>query len=160
MIVYVSKFLDRISDLFVALICAGIAVMTVINGFNIIWRAVFDSEPGPILPWTVAIFIWTVFLGFFPMVHEGRDVSLEYLRERVSAPALLAMDVVTDLIMLIVALLIFSQVGKIISMQVGTVPLVGFERYWLSVPLFVSCGFIALEVALRLLKRFSNRETV
>ena len=103
MIGFLRHLMDRLSALFVALMCVGIAVMTLINCFNITWRALFDSEPGPILPWTIVIFVWTVFLGFFPLVHEGRDVSIEFVRDRVSGTVLFVLDVVSDVIMVVVA---------------------------------------------------------
>jgi TRAP-type C4-dicarboxylate transport system permease small subunit len=156
MINFFALLLDRLSRLHVALICAALILMLALNTWNILWRSIYDTEPGPILPWTMVLFVWMIFLGFFPLLHEGRDVSLEYFKNRLGTKGQSLLEWLADLCALFTTGVILSQSVEAISSQVGRIPMVGFDRYWLSLPLILSCAFIFLDVIVRRLARPSR----
>ncbi|MBE9639801.1 TRAP transporter small permease subunit [Yangia mangrovi] len=148
-----SAGLDRLSQVCTVLICIGITVMALLNGVNITWRGLFGTDVGAVIPWTVVIFVWTVFLGFFPLTHLGHDVVLEYFRTRMPEGVVRVLDVLVDLLIIAVCAVILWQAPRAISMQVGPIPMVGFDRYWMSIPLFLSCALILVDKANNLTAR-------
>ncbi len=149
--------LDRLShhvaDIFQHVATALLVVMLVLNGANIFCRAIVGTEIPAVLPWTMVMFVWMVFIGFFPLCRFGNDVAIAFLTKKFGAGFQGVIDALTNIATFFLAGFLILQMPQVLHLQVGPLPMIGMERYWLSVPLFVSSAFLMLDALLQ----FSGR---
>lgn len=124
--------------------------MLAINLANILSRLLFDKGIIWVFPWTGVMFVWAIFLAFYVIYRRGQDITIDILTRRLAPRAQAATEIFVALAVLLLMGLLLAQVPVLVPKQVGRIDLVGIQRYWLSIPLFVSCMLIALDFALRL----------
>jgi len=142
----VERVLQVCERVFIVLANLLLAAMLVANMANITARAVFDVAIKWTFPWSMAMFTYVVFLGFFIFVRRGKDVTIDFIFNRLSDPGRRVLAVFLNVVSLIVLGVILSRVPAIVHFQVGVVEMVGVQRYMLSAPLFVSCLLIFVQV--------------
>jgi TRAP-type C4-dicarboxylate transport system permease small subunit len=120
-------------------------VMLVINLANILSRLLLDLGIIWVFPWTGVLFVWMVFLGFFVIYRRGQDISVDILVRQFGPKVQALFRILVGLIVIGLFLLILYQAPILVPRQVGRIDLVGIQRYWLSVPFFVSCTLIVLQ---------------
>lgn len=133
-----------------ALMLAGTAATIVLRPFQISYYWLW--------PWTMQVFVWMTFFGFFVVYRRGKDIAVDFMVLRLGRWAMvLTRYFVAALIMAIMALILW-QMPVILSSQVGVIDGVitpwgwELERYTLSIPLAISCLLIFLNALLDSLK--------
>ncbi|MCW2307680.1 TRAP transporter small permease [Rhodobium gokarnense] len=153
---------DVLAEAFQQAATAILVAILALNAANILYRLTMGTDIGPVLPWTMLLFVWMVFVGFFPLCHMGNDVAVEFLTNRMGPAGRKVIAVATDVLTFLLTGFLLLQVQRVIASQVGELPMVGLERYWLSVPLFISCGALmvdsVVQAALRLTGRKAERQ--
>jgi TRAP-type C4-dicarboxylate transport system permease small subunit len=152
LIARIERALALCERLFLAIANLCLAVMLVANMANIASRALFDKGIVWVFPWSVVLFVWMTFFGFFVVYRRGKDITVDFLIDRLGDRARLASRLLVDVLVISLMLVMLAQAPHIIRSQVGTIEMVGLERYSLSVPLFVTAALIALDFALDMIK--------
>jgi TRAP-type C4-dicarboxylate transport system permease small subunit len=147
-----ERALGQCERLFLALANLCLAIMLFANMANIASRALFDKGIIYVFPWSIVLFVWMTFLGFFVVYRRGKDITVDFLIDRLGDRARLASRLLVDVLVIGLMLVMLAQAPHIIRSQVGTIEMVGLERYSLSVPLFVTAALIALDFALDMIK--------
>jgi TRAP-type C4-dicarboxylate transport system permease small subunit len=124
-----------------------LAAMLLLNGANILLRAVVDRSLTWVWPWTVVLMIWMTFLGFFVIYHQAKDIAVDYFVNLGGRWARQATRWLVDLLVIALMGVLLWEAPRVLASQVGELELVGLERWVLSVPLFASALLIALHYA-------------
>lgn len=138
--------------LFLALANLCLGTMLFANMINIASRALFDKGIVYVFPWSVVLFVWMTFFGFFVVYRRGKDITVDFLIDLMGARARFLSRLVVDLLVIGLMVAMLVQAPHIIRSQVGTIEMVGLERYSMSIPLFVTAILIAVDFALDLVK--------
>ena len=152
LIARIERALASCERLFLAIANLCLAIMLVANMANIASRALFDKGIIYVFPWSIVLFVWMTFFGFFVVYRRGKDITVDFLIDRLGDRARLASRLLVDVLVISLMLVMLAQAPHIIRSQVGTIEMVGLERYSLSVPLFVTAALIALDFALDMIK--------
>lgn len=148
----VERFLAHAERLFLALANAALAIMLSINIVNIFWRGIVGQNLNFVWPWTTLLFVWMTFFGFFVIYRRGKDITVDYFVDLLGERARCATRVLSGLITVgLMGLLIF-EAPRTLASQVGDMELIPLQRYWMSVPLFLSAALIVLHFLLDLCK--------
>lgn len=153
----VERLLGVCEQLFLVAANALLAVMLTINLVNIASRMLFDRGLVWVFPWTTVMFVWMTFLGFFVVYRRAKDITVEFAIDRLGAGARQASRLFVDLAVLSLMGVLLWEAPDLLARQVGTIEMVGLQRYWLSVPLFVSCVLIALHFVADLAAALAGR---
>ncbi len=124
--------------------------MLVINFINIASRLLFDKAIIWAFPLTGVFFVWVIFFSFFVIYRRGQDVAIDILTRRMPERLRAATEAFVAVIVIALMVLVLAQAPVLVPRQVGTIDLIGIQRYWLAVPFFLSCFLIAIEFVLRL----------
>jgi TRAP-type C4-dicarboxylate transport system permease small subunit len=146
----VDLFLGGCERLFRLLANLLLLTMLAINLLNIATRFLTDQGIVWVFPLTTVMFVWMTFLGFFVVYRQGKDITVDILIDRIG-PARRAARVLVDLAVLSLLGVLLAEAPALLERQVGNIEMVGLQRYWLSVPFFVSCALIALHFVVDLL---------
>lgn len=122
--------------------------MLAFNLINILARAVSDRGIIYVFPWTMVLFVWSCFLGFFCIYRRGRDITVDFIVDRLGPRLRVASRLVNDGIVIAMMGLLVWLAPATLESQAGIIDMVGFERYVLSVPFFASCLLILVNTAL------------
>jgi TRAP-type C4-dicarboxylate transport system permease small subunit len=152
-----DRALDLCERLFLALANLCLAVMLFANMANIATRALFDKGIVYVFPWSVVLFVWMTFLGFFVVYRRGKDITVDFLIDRLGERGRLASRLFVDVLVIGLMLVMLVQAPHIVRSQVGTIEMVGLERYSMSIPLFVTAALIALDFLLDMIKALMGR---
>lgn len=159
-----SALIDRLDRalvlcerLFLALANLCLAIMLFANMANIAVRAVLDKGIVYVFPWSVVLFVWMTFLGFFVVYRRGKDITVDFLIDRLGERGRLVARLFVDLLVIVLMLVMLVQAPHIVRSQVGTIEMVGLERYSMSIPLFVTAALIALDFLLDAVKALIGR---
>jgi TRAP-type C4-dicarboxylate transport system permease small subunit len=113
-----------------------------------------------IWPWTMQVFVWMSFIGFYVVYRKGKDISVDFVMRKIGPGAMHASRIFVALVILAVIGVILVQMPTILESQVGVIDGVltpwgtELERYSLSVPLAISCVLIFLNTLLDLAKTY------
>lgn len=146
-----GPFLGVCERLFRLLANLLLLAMLAINLLNIATRFLTDQGIVWVFPLTTVMFVWMTFLGFFVVYRQGKDITVDVLVERIGAKARRATRVVVNVAVLGLLFVLLAEAPELLKRQVGNIEMVGLQRYWLSVPLFVSSALIALHFIIDLL---------
>lgn len=150
---------DGLAEVFQQAATAILIVILALNAANILYRLTMGTDIGPVLPWTMLLFVWMVFVGFFPLCHMGNDVAVEFLTNRMGPAGEKIIALASDVLTFLLAGFLLLQMPKVIASQVGDLPMVGLQRYWLSVPLFISCAALMVASILQAALRLTGEKT-
>ena len=148
----IQRFLSVCERVFIVLANTCLAVMLAANMANILSRALLDSAIKWVFPWSMVLFTYLVFLGFFLFVRRGKDVTIDFIFNRFPDASRRVLAVALNCVSLLILGVILAQAPQIIQGQVGVIEMVGLQRYMLSVPLFVSCFLIFLDILVATLR--------
>jgi len=140
----VDRGLGVCERLFLVLANTCLAIMLVINMMNIASRAVFDKGIGWVFPWSVVLFVWMTFFGFFVLYRMRRDITVDFLVDRIGPSARFATRLLVNFIILVLMGIMLWHGPQILASQAGEIEMVGLERYTMSIPLFLSCILISV----------------
>ncbi len=143
-----------IANTCLALMLLGIAVTIVLRPFGVsfVW----------IWPWTMQVFVWMTFFGFFVVYRRAKDIVVDFVVLRMGEKGVFASRIFAPAVILVVIGAVLWQAPVVLETQVGVVdgvytPWGGeLERYTLSVPLFISCGLIMINAVLDIIKALAG----
>ena len=144
----VDRLLGVCERLFLVLANACLGIMLVINMANIASRALFDKGIQWVFPWSVVLFVWMTFFGFFVLYRMRRDITVDFLVDRIGPSARFATRLLVNFIILMLMGIMLWHGPQILASQAGDIEMVGLERFWMSVPLFLSCILISINFIL------------
>ncbi|MCR4267219.1 TRAP transporter small permease [Nitratireductor sp. ZSWI3] len=139
-----DRILAAIDRLFLVGANAALLAMLVVTALNIASRALFEQGLMWAFPISIVCFVWMTFLGFFVVYRQNKDITVDFLLNAMPAPARLAGRMLVDIAVIAFLLILLREAPELIQRQVGNIEMVGLQRYWLSIPFFVSCALIAL----------------
>jgi TRAP-type C4-dicarboxylate transport system permease small subunit len=105
-------------------------------------------------PWTMQVFVWMSFIGFFVVYRRGKDIAVDFVMRRLGSFAMAASRWFVILVVLLVIGVILMEMPVILESQVGVIDGVmtpwgeELERYTLSIPLAASCLLIVVNALL------------
>lgn len=147
----VGRLIERIDGwlgvcerVFFVLANGCLIVMMVANIINIASRALLDKGIIFVYPWTIVLFTWMTFLGFFVIYRRHKDITVDFVVDYLGGTAKVVSRFLVDFIVIALMVVMLWHAPSIISKQVGVIAMVGIQRYWLSVPLFASCALILI----------------
>ena len=143
-----ESVLDGLETLFRYTANLLLLAMLVINFLNIASRFLTDQGIIWVFPLTIVMFVWMTFLGFFVVYRRGKDITVDFVMERLGGGAMRAGRVIVDLAILLLLGVLLAEAPALLARQVGNIEMVGLQRYWLSIPFFVSCALISVHVLL------------
>ena len=138
--------------LFLLLANAALAAMLAINVANIVWRGVTEKNLNFVWPWTTLLFVWMTFFGFFVIYRRAKDITVDYFIDLMGNKALAATRLLSDVIIVGLMLLLLAEAPRTLASQVGDMELIPLQRYWMSVPLFMSAALVGLHFLIDLVK--------
>ena len=83
--------------LFLIMANGCLAVTVVANAVNILWRGILDEAIVLVWPWSMTLFVWGAFLGFFVLYRRKKDVVVLVLLQMLSERHRRALGVVVHL---------------------------------------------------------------
>lgn len=151
--------MERLGRLF--LIAANVCLLLMLLGtaVTIILRPLNLSYYW-IWPWSMQVFVWMSFIGFFAVYRKGKDISVDFVMRKLGPGAMFVSRIFVAVVVLAVIGIILWQMPTILESQVGVIDGVltpwgtELERYTLSIPLAVSCFLIFINALLDLAKAF------
>ena len=146
----------EIPFLWAASLC--LAVSLAINIVNLAARNILGFGMAPVFSWTMVLFVWMVFLAFFPLYRRRMDITVDMIVSRLPPLPQLALRLGADALAVVVLGAIVAQLPRIIDSQVGRLDFVGLERYMLSLPLVASCALVALLFVVDALEALGGRK--
>lgn len=147
----INRFLDFSAKTFLAVANALVFIMLAINVANILARPLFGKGLIWVFPWTGTIFVWATFLAFFVIFRRGQDITIDVLTRRFTSHGQVVCEILMSIIVVGFLVMLLWQASVLIPRQVGTIDMVGIQRYWLSIPFFVSCFMIGLHLINRII---------
>lgn len=148
-------WLDR---LFVMLALSALGVSLALNIANLVVRNLFGHGLRSVFSWTLVLFVWMVFLSFYPIYRRRIDIAVDVIVRRLPPGGRRAMRLATDALGLAVVGVVLASAPTIFATQVGIIDFVGLPRYSLSVPLLASCVLIAGDFAMDALHTLLGQE--
>lgn len=147
--------LEALARLFHVLANLCLLTMLGMTAVTIVLRP-FDMSIWWLWPWSMQVFVWMAFLGFYPVYRWGKDIAVDFVMRRLGA--MVFSRYFAALMILTVTGVMLSQMPKLLSTQVGVIDGVvtpwgwQLERYTLTWPLAVSSALIFANAALDLAK--------
>ena len=145
----VDRILEFCGHLFLVLANSCLAVLLVINVLNIASRGIWDRGLQWVFPWSTVLFVWMSFFGFYVLYRLRRDITVDFIHDRLGKGGRLAIRHFVNVLILILMGVMIWHGPEIIERQAGIIEQVYFfgiqvERFTMAVPLFITCGLIFL----------------
>ena len=134
--------------LFLMLCATAVTIIIRPFGMSIYW----------LWPWSMVVFVWMSFFGFFVIYRRRKDIAVDFVMRKLGRKAMVASRYFVALVVIAVASVLLWQAPAILAQQVGVVDGVlmpgGWEmqRYALSLPLFLSAALILTNAVLDIAK--------
>ena len=147
-----DRFLAAAEWVFLVLANVALAAMLGINILNIFWRGGVGQNLNFVWPWTTLLFVWMTFFGFFVIYRRAKDITVDYFVDLLGHKALVVTRLLSDIIIVGLMALLLAEAPRTLASQVGDMELIPLQRYWMSVPLFLSAALVGLHFLLDLAK--------
>ena len=109
-----ERALGQCERLFLALANLCLAIMLFANMANIASRALFDKGIIYVFPWSIVLFVWMTFLGFFVVYRRGKDITVDFLIDRIGTRARVASRLLVDVLVIGLMLVMLIQAPHIV----------------------------------------------
>ena len=152
LVLKLDQFLGWVVRPFEMAAIAILAIMLVANGVNILTRSLFDYSYEGVWPWTMTLFVWWVFIGFFPLYRQRKDVSIYVIVQAFPPKIQMGFGALVHALIAALAIMMLTIMEKFIGLQAGRIEIVGIPRFWLSIPLLLSLVFVALNAIVESLR--------
>ncbi|WP_319413096.1 TRAP transporter small permease subunit [uncultured Cohaesibacter sp.] len=148
MLTSLDKLLDRLGLLFKWLATVCLLVMVALNMVNVILRATLDHALDWVFPWTLLLFAWMLFFGFFAIVRQKRDVVVDILMVRLPKPLRIAGGLFACAIGMLFMIAILRAAPDLIALQSANMDMIDLPIWTRSAPLFLSAIMVFLHMLL------------
>ena len=138
----IDRALGVCDQVFYVLANICLILMLALNTINIASRAIFDIGINFVFPWTLVLFTWMTFLGFYVIYRRQKDITIDFVVDKLGPNAKAFSRHLVNLVVICLMIVMLVHAPSILSRQVGDIEMVGIQRFWLSVPLFASCALI------------------
>ena len=119
------------------------------NMLQIARRAIFDKGIPLVFPWTVFLFVWMCFFGWFVVYRHASDITVDFLIDRLGEGARRVTRYFVNLLVIALMIVLLWHGPQVLSQQFGDViELVELERWVQTLPLFVSSALIMVHAAM------------
>ena len=139
-----DRFLGFCERAFLLLANGCLALMLVANMLNMAVRAAFDTSFVQIWPWTMLLFVWSIYLGFYVLYRRSKDVSVNFLVSRLAPAARHRVQLLVQFLIIAFMAVMVAGTWQYLPLQAGVLELVGLPRWVQTVPLLASCLLILL----------------
>ena len=140
---------------FQALANICLIIMLVANMAQITSRAVIDQGISMVFPWTVFLFSWAVFFGFFVLYRQGGDITVDFFVDRFGDKGRAAARHFVNLISVVLMGVMLWHGPQTLLQQIGDeIEIVQLDRWVQTLPLFLSCILVTLNSVLDTAKAF------
>lgn len=118
----------------------------------------FDISVWWFWPWTMVLFVWLSFFGFFAIHVRLKDIRIDFLVKRLGSAGHVVSRLLADAVAIGVTLIIVQQWSSVMAAAAGFVEgaqLPGgseLPRQALFVPLFLSCALVAMTALIDIAK--------
>jgi len=156
-----DRFLDAAGRLFLIIANICLAIMLLATAVTIILRP-FGISFFWIWPWTMILFVWMTFFGFFAVYRLKKDIAVDFMVLKMGERAMQWSRYFVAIMTITVTGAILWQMPTIIELQVGPIDSAilpwdaELERYFLSWPLAISTALVMLESVLEILKAMNG----
>lgn len=153
LVVRADRVFDGLATLFLVAANSCLFLMLVGTAATILLRPL-DISFYWLWPWTMQVFVWMSFIGFFVVYRKGKDIAVDFVMRRLGPAAMRASRWFVIATVLVVIGVILKEMPVILESQVGVIDGViapwgtELERYTLSIPLAASCLLIFLNALL------------
>lgn len=145
-----DKFIDLCDRAFLFAAVSMLIIMLATNVANILCRNLLGFTLLWVFGLTQVLFVWANFLIFFVLYRRSKDISVHFFIEKMPFwGQTFARYVSHGAVLFVVGALLLEAPG-ILALQVGPISeSVELERYFLSIPLFVSAFLILVDMLLQ-----------
>ena len=101
------------ANLCLLLMLAAIAVTILIRpfGLSVYW----------LWPWSMQVFVWMTFLGFYVVYRRRKDIAVDFVMRKMGGRAMVASRWFVSLAILLVIGIMIAQMPTILASQVGVI---------------------------------------
>ena len=143
--------------LFHALANICLILMLVANITQIASRAIFDKGISLVFPWTVFLFCWAVFFGFFVLYRQGGDITVDFFVDRFGQKGRTLSRHFVNLTTCTLMVAMLWHGPQTLLQQIGDeIEIVELDRWVQTLPLFLSCILVMLNAGLDTAKAFAG----
>ena len=144
-----DRFLGVWERVFLLLANGCLAAMLVANMINMAVRAVFDTSFVQVWPWTMLLFVWSIYLGFYVLYRRSMDITVDFLVSRLTDAARRRIQLLVHLLIIGFMAVMVLATWQYLPLQAGVLELVRLPRWVQSVPLLASCILIFLNAVVQ-----------
>ena len=149
MVARIERLLGVCERLFWAIANTCLLLMLAANMLQIARRAVFDKGIPLVFPWSVFLFVWMCFFGWFVVYRHASDITVDFLIDRLGEGAHRVTRYFVNGIVIALMIVLLWHAPQVLSQQIGDViELVELERWVQTLPLFMSGLLIMVHAAL------------
>lgn len=146
MTLLLDRFLDFCGELAMATANILLAATLVLGFANILVREALGKGVIWVFPWTLVLFAWIVFLGYYVVFWKKSDVILEFLVIRLGWLGKAGSFYLSAFVTVTLNAIILSQFPKILALKAADIEIIGIPGYVVTLPLFFSSCLIVLSV--------------
>ncbi len=148
MVAQVERLLAVCERVFWAIANICLLLMLAANMLQIARRAIFDKGIPLVFPWSVFLFVWMCFFGWFVVYRHASDITVDFLIDRLGEGAHKATRYFANLLIIALMIVLLWHGPQVLSQQIGDViELVELERWVQTLPLFISSALIMVHAA-------------
>ena len=149
MVTQVERLLALCERVFWAIANICLLLMLAGNMLQIARRAIFDKGIPLVFPWTVFLFVWMCFFGWFVVYRHTSDITVDFLIDRLGEGAHKVTRYFVNLLVIALMIVLLWHGPQVLGQQVGDViELVELERWVQTLPLFLSSALIMVHAAM------------
>ena len=149
--------MERLADLFQVIANLCLLAMLVMTATTILLRP-FDYSIYWLWPWSMQVFVWMAFFGFFAVYRRKKDIAVDFIMRKIGVGAMVFSRYFASAMILVVTGVMLWEMPKLLATQVGVIDGVitpwgwELERFTLTWPLALSCALIFLNSTLEVAK--------
>ncbi|MEK9723182.1 MAG: TRAP transporter small permease, partial [Rhodospirillaceae bacterium] len=134
-----------------------LVIMLLLNMTQIISRAVIDKGISLVFPWTVFLFCWSVFFGFFVLYRQGGDITVDFFVDRFGETGRRFARHFVNLTTFALMAVMLWHGPQTLMQQIGDeIEIVQVDRWIQTLPLFLSCILVLANACLDTTKAFAG----
>jgi TRAP-type C4-dicarboxylate transport system permease small subunit len=148
-----DRLLDRIASVCLTLSGTALVLLIAIFGWLVFGRYVLNSTPTWAEQLGLLLIAGLSFIGAAVGVHEGRHLSVEFIRDALPLKVRVWVHVVADVLLLAFAVLMAWQGYKLGMSNIRReIPLLGISEAWRIFPFAISGVLIVLFTSTRIIR--------